>query len=72
AITLLTFAGGLASTVAWPVSAAVLPRFGWRGVWRLWAGAMLFLAAPLHRMFLPKVASAAREERPKPIRPVLG
>ncbi|MCS6855197.1 MAG: MFS transporter, partial [Elioraea sp.] len=26
AITLLTFAGGLASTVAWPVSAAVLPR----------------------------------------------
>ncbi|MCS6922671.1 MAG: MFS transporter [Elioraea sp.] len=71
AITLLTFAGGLASTVAWPVSAAVLPWFGWRGVWRLWAGAMLLLAAPLHRALLPPAKAAVSAGPPKPIRGVL-
>ncbi len=71
AITLLTFAGGLASTVAWPVSAALLPGFGWRGVWRLWAGAMLFLAAPLHVALLPPARHGASAASPKPIRGVL-
>lgn len=67
AITLLTFAGGLASTVAWPVSAALLPGFGWRGVWRLWAGAMLLLAAPLHAALLPRAKAAVSAGAPRPI-----
>ena len=71
AITLLTFAGGLASTIAWPASAAALPAVGWRGVWRVWAGAMLFLAAPLHGALLPPARHGAAASSPKPMRGVL-
>lgn len=71
AITLLTFAGGLASTVAWPASAALLPGLGWRGVCRLWAGAMLLLAAPLHLALLPRARQAASARSTKPLRGVL-
>ena len=71
AITLLTFAGGLASTIAWPASAAALPAVGWRGVWRLWAGAMLFLAAPLHGALLPPARHGAAASSPKPMGGVL-
>lgn len=71
AITLLTFAGGLASTIAWPASAAALPAVGWRGVWRLWAGAMLLLAAPLHGALLPPARHGASAASPKPMRGVL-
>jgi len=68
AMTLLTFAGGLASTIAWPASAVLLPGFGWRGVWRAWAGAMLFVAAPLHLAFLPTARGSASVLARQPIR----
>jgi MFS family permease len=70
AITILTFAGGLASTVAWPITAALLPRIGWRGTYRVWAAAALLICLPLHAAFLPGMRVARGTPR-RPLGPIL-
>jgi len=51
-ISVLTFAGGLASTVFWPVTAGLLDLFGWRGALMVLA-ALNAACLLLHAGFLP-------------------
>lgn len=44
----VTLVAGLASTIAFPVGAALAEAFGWRGAMMVAAGTMLFVTAPLH------------------------
>jgi MFS family permease len=53
-ITLLTFAGGFASTVSWPATHVLLDAYGWRGTYLVYAGLLAFVAAPLHFFVLPR------------------
>lgn len=54
ALTVLTLFGGLASTVFWPLTAALIERFGWREA-VLWLAAInLALCVPLHFTLLPR------------------
>ena len=53
-ITVLTLAGGLASTVGWPVTHVLLAAVGWRGTYLIYAAALALVAAPLHAFVLPR------------------
>jgi MFS family permease len=53
-ITALTLAGGLASTVSWPVTHLLLSGVGWRGTYLIYAAALALVAAPLHAVALPR------------------
>ncbi len=53
-ITVLTFAGGLASTVSWPTTHVLLANFGWRGTYLVYAVLLACIAAPLHALALPR------------------
>jgi hypothetical protein len=53
-ITLLTFAGGFASTVSWPATHVLLDAYGWRTTYLVYAGLLAFVAAPLHGLALPR------------------
>ena len=55
-ITLVTFAGGLASTVAWPVTHLLIEHGGWRSAYFVFAGVLVFIVAPLHAFALPRHA----------------
>lgn len=55
-ITLVTFAGGLASTVAWPVTHLLIEHGGWRSAYFVFAGVLAFIVAPLHAFALPRNA----------------
>ncbi|MBQ0945874.1 MFS transporter [Ideonella sp. 4Y16] len=57
-ITGITLLGGLASTAAWPLSAWLLTRYGWRDACLAWAGLHLLLGLPLHAS-VPRARSAA-------------
>ncbi|MBM3491367.1 MAG: MFS transporter [Alphaproteobacteria bacterium] len=48
AITGVTLVAGFASTVGWPVSAALLAEFGWRETCFAWAATQLVLALPFN------------------------
>lgn len=52
-ITLVTFAGGLASTVGWPATHLLIEYGGWRSVYFVFAGVLAFVVAPLHAFALP-------------------
>ncbi|WP_022890241.1 MFS transporter [Agromyces italicus] len=54
AMTILTLAGGLASTVFAPVVAGLLTAFDWRATFLILAGALLVLTVPLHWFFLER------------------
>ncbi|WP_291299135.1 MFS transporter [Elioraea sp.] len=71
AITYVTFAGGLASTVAWPVTAALLPSLGWRGAYAFWAVVTLVACLPLHLLLLPRARGGATRPKPRAMGPVL-
>lgn len=58
-IGLLTLAGGLASTVFWPLTHVLVEGLGWRGTVLVYASVHLFVCAPLHWLLLP----AARQGR---------
>ena len=58
AITGITLIAGFASTVGWPVTAALEHAFGWRGACWAWAGLHLLLGLPLNA-WLPRVAVPA-------------
>jgi hypothetical protein len=53
-ITVLTLAGGFASTVSWPVTYALLGPLGWKGTYLVYAAVLACVAAPLHAFLLPR------------------
>lgn len=59
-ITLVTFAGGFASTVAWPLMHVLIEIGGWSLVYFVWAGVLAFVVAPLHAFALPRRTAAAQ------------
>ena len=70
-ITALTFIGGFASTVSWPVTQALLSAVGWRGTYLVYAVLMALIAAPLHAFALPRtradpVATPPGASAPRP------
>ena len=54
AITGITLFAGFASTVGWPLSAAMIDGFGWRGALLAWAGLHVALGLPLNRLLVPR------------------
>jgi hypothetical protein len=68
-ITVLTLAGGFASTVSWPATQLLIDAVGWRGAYLVYAALLLGLAAPLHAFALPREVAAGisrtvRDEKP--------
>jgi MFS family permease len=53
-ITVLTLAGGFASTVSWPVTHLLLEAVGWQGTYLVYAAVLALVAAPLHAFALPR------------------
>ena len=53
-ITLITFAGGFASTVSWPSTLVLIDFAGWRGAYFAYAAILAGVAAPLHAFALPR------------------
>src|SRR5215468_7380719 len=52
-ITMLTLAGGFASTVSWPVTHVLLEAIGWQGTYLVYAAVLALVAVPLHASALP-------------------
>jgi MFS family permease len=76
-ITVLTLAGGFASTVSWPATYALLQPLGWQGTYLVYAALLAFVAAPLHAFALPRTRAthdvvAAEGAAPPPVRPTTG
>lgn len=76
-IGLLTLAGGLASSVFWPLTQALVQALGWRHTALVFAALQLLVCAPLHAACLPGHAALPRGEavgvaesgtRPPPLR----
>jgi MFS family permease len=57
-ITVLTLAGGFASTVSWPMTYALLQPLGWQGTYLVYAALLAFVAAPLHAFALPRTRAS--------------
>ncbi|MDQ8726790.1 MFS transporter [Bradyrhizobium sp. LHD-71] len=53
-ITIVTFAGGLAGTVAWPATHGLIEVVGWRGAYLVFAAILALVVAPLHAFALPR------------------
>ncbi|MCC7283723.1 MAG: MFS transporter [Acetobacteraceae bacterium] len=71
AITIVTLAGGLASTLSFPVSLWLLQRFGWRATFAAWAVLQLLACLPLHWFGLPSIRGGRAARRPVHLRGVL-
>ena len=77
-ITVLTLAGGFASTVSWPATYALLQPLGWQGTYLVYAALLAFVAAPLHALALPRtrathdIVPAEGVVTPPPVRPATG
>jgi MFS transporter len=76
-ITVLTLAGGFASTVSWPATYALLQPLGWQGTYLVYAALLAFVAAPLHAFALPRMrathdVAAAEGATLPPVRPTSG
>ena len=62
-ITVLTLAGGFASTVFWPLTQLLIASFGWQHALLVLALLNLAICAPLHLLCLPKTgANMARSK----------
>lgn len=57
---LLTLAGGLASTIFWPLTFALEQRLGWRATAAVYALLHLVVCAPLHALALPTLLRGRR------------
>ena len=66
-ITVLTLAGGFASTVGWPATHFLNGAIGWRGTYLIYAALLVLICAPLHAFVLPRTRAAAE---PPPAGPV--
>src|SRR6185295_10830451 len=53
-ITILTLAGGFASTVGWPATHFLIGAVGWRGAYVIYAALMAGVCAPLYAFALPR------------------
>lgn len=53
-ITLVTFVGGLASTLSWPMTQLLITHGGWESVYYAFAGVLAFVVAPLCAFGLPR------------------
>jgi len=53
-ITVLTLAGGFASTVSWPATQFLIETVDWRGAYLVYAALLAGVAAPLHAFALPR------------------
>ena len=53
ALTMVTLAGGFASTVFWPLTMQLLNAIGWRGAFGVFALLHLFVCLPLHWLAIP-------------------
>jgi MFS family permease len=62
-ITLLTLAGGFASTAGWPTTHFLIGAVGWRDTYVVYAVLMAVVCAPLYAFVLPRDRAAAA---PKP------
>ncbi len=76
-ITVLTLAGGFASTVSWPATYALLQPLGWQGTYLVYAALLAFVAAPLHAFGLPGTRAMhdivpAEGVASPPVRPATG
>ena len=63
ALGVLILAGGLTSTIVWPLTGLLQDQCGWRATTLLFAALMLFVCAPLHWITLarqPREKSAAK------------
>jgi hypothetical protein len=58
-ITVLTLAGGFASTVSWPVTHLLIQSAGWRGTYLVYAAVLTVAAAPLLAFALPRTRAEA-------------
>jgi len=58
-ITVLTLAGGFASTVSWPATQFLIDKVGWRSTYLVYAALLVGLAAPLHAFALPREHASA-------------
>jgi MFS family permease len=65
-ITVLTLAGGFASTVSWPATYGLLRWLDWKGTYLVYAALLAFVAAPLLAFALPRMR-AATDSRPSEI-----
>ena len=63
-ISALTLIAGFANTTAWPLSAWMLARFGWRGTCLGWAALDLLVMLPLYLLAVPREAIPAPEAPP--------
>jgi predicted MFS family arabinose efflux permease len=79
AISLLTLAGGFASTVSWPLTLYLLGQWDWRSVALAYGALNALLCAPLHAILLPddRVAVPVTPEpdgqdRPREAPPLIG
>lgn len=63
AITVLTLAGGLASTVFWPLTQHLESTLGWREAMLVLAAINLVVCVPLHAAFLPRRGRPSHEPR---------
>src|SRR3984893_11799788 len=61
-ITVLTLAGGFASTVSWPTTQALLDALGWRGTYLVYAALLAGIAAPLHWLRLSRPRGGHQRE----------
>lgn len=57
AVTFVTFAGGFASTVFWPLTERMVVWAGWQGTLVVYAGLHLLVCLPLHWFGLPAVSA---------------
>jgi MFS family permease len=78
-ITVLTLAGGFASTVSWPATQFLIDAVGWRGAYLIYAALLAGLAAPLHALALPREQAHAAphqalssDKKTKPLVPAHG
>ena len=76
-ITVLTLAGGFASTAGWPATHLLIGAVGWRGTYVVYALLMAAVCAPLYAFALPRTprrGERAERRRPaaaKPAAPLL-
>ena len=56
AITALTLVGGFSATICWPLSAAMVEAWGWRGACLAYAALHLFISLPLCLFGLPRAS----------------
>jgi predicted MFS family arabinose efflux permease len=63
AIASLTLWGGFASTICWPLSAALVEGVGWRGTCLAYAALQLGICLPLHLGFVPRQERSSASHR---------